>query len=109
MDNDALRRPDDSIIEWKFDRVRTDARGRAGRECSAGRLFYRLAITPAHLIEIKPQVLLRLCQIEKEIVEREIVQHQYAGIFHHRFENAGVITMIVSHVVKNRVVRFELS
>ena len=40
-------------------------------------------------------------------MQRKIVQYQNSRVLDHRFENAGVITMIVPHVIDNGVKRFE--
>jgi hypothetical protein len=45
MNDNALRGPYDSIIEWELDWIRGDPRRRAGRERIAGRTLHGFAIT----------------------------------------------------------------
>ena len=108
MDDDTPRRSHEAIVERKSYRVRRNARRGAGSERLARRLLHRLAVTQTDFLKINAPVLSRLCEIKKEILQREIVQHHDARIFNHRFEDAGVITMIVSHVIDNRIVRIKL-
>src|SRR4051812_49375858 len=107
MHDDALRLAYDAIVERESHRVGRNARGGAGRERLTRGALDAFAITEANLIKVQPQILSRLRQVEKEIMQRKIVQDQNPGILHHRFKNARVITMVVAQVIENGVKRRE--
>src|SRR2546421_10146624 len=97
----------DAIVEGEADAIDRNPRRRAGSQRGACRFFCRLAVARGDFVEVKTQISSRLCQTEKEIVERKIVQHQNSRVFDHRLENARVITMIITHVIDNGVKRIE--
>ena len=60
-----------------------------------------------NFIKIEPEIIVITGQTEKEIVERKVVKDDNPAALPQRFENAGVIPMVVSHMVNDRIEAFE--
>src|SRR5215471_5627871 len=107
MNDDAARGPHDSIVQRKIYRVPRDSRCRPDGERFIGRVSYRLAVTGRHFIQVKTQIPTTVSQIEKELLQGKIVQHHDAWIFDHRLINSRMITMVIAHMIDDRVEGFQ--
>src|ERR1051326_7610671 len=78
------------------------------RHCSASqRLFsYRtclLAMTELDFAQVQLRLISIARETEKKVLQRKVVQHHDPGPRLHRIKNAGVITMVVAHVIDHRI------
>ena len=64
-----------------------------------GELAFALAMTRFQLVKIDAHSALLPRYAEKEILQREIMKHDNAGMFLHRPKNSAVVTIIVAKVI----------
>ncbi len=83
---------------------REGRRGGAARQRLLGLAPRLLAVAGGHLVEVDAHVAARAREPEEEVLQREVVEDDDAGVCAHRVEDARVVTVVVAHVVDHRVV-----
>src|ERR1043165_7176857 len=103
MHNHTFSQTDDAFVEGKLERLQNERRYRS----TSQRLFRHgaslLAVTELDLAQINLRFVAIPREPQEKILQREIVQHHNARPRLHCVENAGVITMIVAHVIDNGI------
>ncbi len=103
VDDDALGRACEAAVEREVERAGED-RGRGpARERLFG-LAPRLgAVAGGHLVEVQTHVAALAREPEEEVLEREVVEDDHAGVRAHRVEDARVVAVVVADVIDDRV------
>src|ERR1051326_9557787 len=103
MNDYTFSRTENAFVKRKFEWLRNKRRHRSASQ----RLFsYRaclLAMTELDFAQVQLRLISIARETEKKILQRKIVQHHDPGPRLHRIKNAGVITMVVAHVIDHRI------
>ena len=93
----------DAAVEREVERARVE-RGRGpARELALGLAPRLFAVAGGHLVQVEPHVAALAREPEEEVLQREVVEDDDAGVRAHRVEDARVVAVVVAHVVDGRV------
>ena len=108
MYDDAFSRAGQAAVERKIDWARDERRRSAPGQRFSRCLSRRLAVTRPDFVEINPQVAAGAGQAQKKILQSKIVKDDDAAVLLHRFADAGVIPVVVAHVMQHRIKTIEI-
>ena len=107
MDDDAFGKVSDPSIQGEIHGLGKHRGLRASGQ-SLRRFFARsFAVTELNFVEVKPQVVAFAREAQKKFLQRKVMKDDHTATFLHRFKNAGVIAMVVPHVVNDCIELFE--
>src|SRR5438105_3762 len=103
MNDDAFGRFGETAIQREFNWACHDRRSRSTRQ-RLSRLSARgRAVAMFNLVEVNAHVARVAREPEEKILQSEIVKHEYSASSLHRFEDAVVVTMVVTHVIDDGI------